>query len=1118
MTENHKKRGVAHSKFLTVITLASLLIGTGDVMANQPPTHSNYERTEQLQKAQAINGVVMDANNEPVIGASVIEKGTTNGTITDLNGRFALNVKLGTIVQISFIGYQTQAIKAEPTMKVVLKEDSELLSEVVVVGYGTQKKANLTGAVSIVDVGKTLDARPQSDVSKALQGVVPGLSILNDNGKLNSKPTISIRGTGTLSNSAKSEPLVVVDGVPMNDISFLNTQDIQSISVLKDAASTSIYGTRAAFGVILITTKSAKKIDKITISYSNNFSWDTPTILPNYPDVATQARALRDANTRAKLSNELFGMNMNDEFIKKASDWKQRHGGKKAGYREMIPGDDFDLASDGSALYYADWDVVGIMFRDWKPAQSHNLSVQGTSGKTSYYLSMGYNHEEGVLTFNPEKLNKYNATMNVTSDLTDWLQVGGRFTYSDKDYTTPNTRRGTYTYMWRWGSFFGPYGTYQGVDMKNDIAYLKQAGEDNTNDANTRMGAFLKATITKGLTVNADYTFNIENTTTKSAGLPVTGWNSWGGKITTPSMLEGANGNTWVYQNSVRDHSYAFNVYANYAFTLAKKNNINAMIGANAEEGEYTSHWSQRKGLLDNNLPEFNLATGDQTVGGVHNEWGTAGWFGRINYDYNGIWLLELNGRYDGSSKFPANSRWAFFPSASAGYRISEEAYFAPIRTIVNNAKLRASFGEIGNQAVGNNMFISTVAKRTAANTHWLEGGNLVSGYDIPTLVSTTLKWERIQTLDIGGDFGFLNNELNVSFDWYQRTTKDMLAPSKALPEVLGAGAPRVNAGTLRTRGWELSLDWHHRFNELNVYANASIGDFKTVITQWDDDSMLLNSNYTGKVYGDIWGFETDRYFTKDDFNSDGSYKEGIASQKGLEEGNFIFGPGDIKFKDRDGKLDKDGKLIIDGGKGTLDDHGDLKVIGNMTPRYQYGFRLGADWKGFDIDMFFQGVGKRDIWTQSAFVMPMMRGADAIYENQANYWSEENQNPNADFPRLYPGNAAKGSISVLENGNHNFYPQDKYLVNMAYLRFKNLTIGYTLPQLLTNKIYLQKIRVYFSASNLCELINKSNAPVDPEVNADESVANGATNTYGNGTWGRVDPLNRTVSFGLQVTF
>ena len=1079
MNEDRKKRGLANSNLLIAMAITTLIIGSSNAMANQTASGSSYKVTEQMQ-IQTVTGVVVDANGEPIIGASVVEKGTTNGIVTDMDGKFSLNVKVGTTLQITFVGYQPQDVKATKSMKVVLKEDNELLDEVVVVGYGTQKKANLTGAVSTVDVSKTLEARPQSDVSKALQGVVPGLTITNTSGKLNSKPTMTIRGTGTLSNSATSNPLIVVDGVPMDDISYLNTQDIDNISVLKDAASTSIYGTRAAFGVILVTTKSAKKTDKVTINYTNNFSWDTPTILPNYPDVATQARALRAANTRANLENELFGMYMDDNFIAKAEAWKQRHGGKKAGYREMIPGDDFDLGEDGSALYYADWDVVGIMFRDWKPAQSHNISIQGTSGKTSYFLSVGYNHEEGVMTFNPDKLNKYNANMNVTSDITNWLQIGGRFSYSDKAYTTPNTRRNTYTYMWRWGSFFGPYGTYQGIDMKNDIAYLKQAGDDKTNDSYTRIGTFLKATIIKGLTLNADYTFNINNKTTKSVGLPVICWNSWGGKLNTPTTAAGANGDTWVYQNSVRDNSYALNVFANYELTVAKDHHFNFMIGANAEEGEYQNHWSQRKGLLDDKLPEFNLATGDQTVGGTHNEWGTAGWFGRINYDYNGIWLLELNGRYDGSSKFPSSDRWAFFPSGSVGYRISEEKFFGPIKKVVSNTKIRASYGEIGNQAVGSNMYISTVSKRTDGNTHWLNGSNKVVAYDLPSLVSPTLKWERIQTLDIGGDFGFFNNELNISFDWYQRTTKDMLAPGQTMPDVLGAGAPKINAGTLRTRGWELSIDWRHHFNEVNVYANASIGDFKTVITKWDNDSQLLNENYSGKVYGDIWGFETDRYFTKDDFNADGSYKEGIASQKKLEQDGFVYGPGDIKFKD----LNNDKE--INGGEGTVKDHGDLKVIGNTTPRYQYGFRLGGEWKGIDIDMFFQGVGKCDAWTQSAFVMPMMRGADAIYANQANYWTEENPDQNAFYPRLSYGSETTSNIN-------NFQKSTWWVRNMNFLRLKTLQISYNLPKPWVNKVHLKNAAVYVMGTNLFTLSRFK--LWDPELNTDNGASYPNTTSY-----------------------
>jgi len=1062
-------------------------------------------------QAQTVKGKVVDESGTPIIGATVVVKGTTTGVISDDQGNFSISASPKDVIVISFLGFTAQeiAVGNKTSIDITLKEAVSELNDVVIVGYGTQKRVNLTGAVSTVDVSKVLEARPQSDVGEALQGVVPGLTVLNTSGKLNQTPTLTIRGIGTLSNNATSNPFIVVDGVPMDDISYLNPQDIENISVLKDAASTSIYGTRAAFGVILITTKTAKKTDRISINYTNNFSWDTPTILPNYPDVPTQVKALRDANDRAGLANELFGMTMDDAFIAKAEAWKQRHGGK-SGYREMVLGDDFDVVN-GASNYYADWDVVGIMFRKWKPGQSHNLSVQGSSGKTAFYMSMGYDHQEGVMTFNPDKQNKYNIMMNLTNDITNWLQIGGRFSYNDKIYTTPNIRRNNYTYLWRWGSFFGPYGTYNGIDANNSIAILKQAGDDTTNNALTRLGAFLKATIIKGLTLNADYTYNIVNWNENQVGLPVFALNSWGGDITGALTAVSAQSSSYLFQQNTRNNSYTFNAYANYAFKLLKNNNFNLMVGTTAEEGEIRMFSSRISGLLNNNLPEFNLANGTQTVGGSHSEWGVAGWFGRLNYDYKGIYLLELNGRYDGSSSFPANNRWAFFPSGSAGYRFSEEPYFDSFRKIMNNGKIRASFGQIGNQAVGANMYIPTIANIGASSTYWLDGnGNKITAYDLPKLVSSVLKWERMQTLNIGLDAGFLN-EFNLSADYYQRTNLGMLAPAITMPQVLGAAAPLVNAGSLRTRGWEVNVDWHHRFKDINVYANANIGDYKAVITKWDNDSKLLNSNYTGKVYGDIWGFETDRLFTANDFNSDGTYKTGIASQKGLEQDGFVFGPGDIKFKD----LDNSG--TIDGGKGTADDHGDLKVIGNTNPRYQYSFRVGGNWKGFDLDVFFQGVGKRDIWTQSAFVMPMMRGADALYANQTNYWSDDNQDPNAYFPRMWPTNAGQGTISVLALGNHNFYPQSKYLINGAYLRLKSLTLGYTLPAELSKKAYLNKVRVYFSANNLAELINKSKAPLDPEINTSESTLAG-TNDYGNGTWGRIDPMYRTVSFGLQVTF
>lgn len=1071
------------------------------------------------QAKKTITGTVVDAYGESIIGANVIEEGTTHGTITDVDGHFTLIVSDDAVIRITYIGFLPQSINTsgQTNFNISLVEDTQSLDEVVVVGYGTQRRENLTGAVSTVDVSKTLEARPYSDVSKALQGAVPGLSIISSSGELGSQPTVTIRGLGTLSNNSTSKPLIVVDGVPMDDLSLLNTQDIQTVSVLKDAASTSIYGTRAAFGVILITTKSARQVDRVTVNYNGNFAWDTPTILPDYPDVPTQLKALIEANGRIGAANELFGMYL-DQMLPYAEKWRDEHNGRKSGYREMVLGHrdaltdsskpigDFILDNNGVGMYYADWDVVDIMFRKWKPSQNHNLSVQGTSGKTSYYMSVGYNHEEGVMSFFPEELDKWTAMLNVTTDVKDWLQVGARFNYSNKDFVGPATMRTTYQYLWRWGSFFGPYGTYQGTDFRNDIAYRKQAGDWTDNNGFIRMGTFAKATLAKGLTLNADYTYDVNNYSYKAAYIPLEGWNSWGGAI--ENIVSFAT-NSYVIQESRKDKSFAFNVYGNYEFSLLDSHNFNFMLGANAESGTFYRHSSRRDGLLDHNLPEFNLSTGAQYVTGAHTHWATAGYFSRLNYDYNGIWLLELNGRYDGSSRFPSSDRWAFFPSASAGYRISEEGFFESMRESINNLKFRASYGEIGNQAVGDNMFLSTLNTRTAANTHWLaDDGTKVVAYDLPKLVSSTLMWERIQTLDVGADVGLFNNTLNLTFDWYQRTTKDMLAPGQTMPQVLGATAPYVNAGTLRTRGWELTADWRKNFNNgLNLYVSANVGDFVTDIMKWENETKLLNQNYSGKRYGDIWGFETDRYFTENDFNADGSYQTGVASQKGLEQGTFVFGPGDVKFKDLDGSG------VIDGGRGTADDHGDLKVIGNTTPRYQYGFRIGGEWKGFDIDMFFQGVGKRSVWTQSAFVMPMMRGADAIYDNQTSYWTEENPDPNADFPNLFPGNAGRGTISVLELGNHNFYPQDKYLVNMAYLRFKNLTVGYTLPAEMASKIYMQRARIYFSANNLMELINKSNAPVDPEVNAAESGV-----SLGNATWGRIDPMYRTVSLGVQLTF
>lgn len=1067
-----------------------------------------------------IHGTVTNELGEPVIGATVLETGSNRGTHTDVDGQFLLQTLPDATLRISYIGYVTQETKAVPNMVVKLKESDTMLDEVVVVGYGQQKKVNLTGAVTSVDVGRNIEGRPQQDVSKALQGTVPGLSVINTQGGINSQPTLSIRGLGTLSNNAQSTPYILVDGVPMEDISFLNTQDIQSISVLKDAASSSIYGARAAFGVILITTKSAKKTDKITVNYSNNFAWDNPIYLPDYPSVPIQIRTLSQANRRAGLENELFGMYL-DTMLPYAEAWEQQNKGKKAGYRKMRPyknmddvGDYFVNADGTGAMYYADWDVKNIMFRKWSPSMSHNISIQGSSEKANYYASFGYSDKEGVLNFNPDKLRKYTVSANINYDVTDWLQSGIRINYSDKNYTQPNTRRSTYTYMWRWGSFFGPYGTINGMDARNDIAYLKQAAEADDKTTFTRVSAYLKAKISKDITINADYTYDITNRNYSEPGFPVTFYNTWGGNISSTTTVNNGTG-TYMYESNTRNTKWAINVYGNYERTFDDDHHLNVMLGANGESEKYKYFWAKRTNLYSTDYQQINLAYGTQTTNSSATHWSAAGYFGRINYDWKGIWLLELNGRYDGSSRFPKNDHWAFFPSVSIGYRFSEENYFKKIRNkVINNGKLRLSYGEIGNQAVGNYMFISTITPILPGSTYWLDSdGNKIAALGKPSYVNPNLGWERIQTFDLGLDLGLFNDQITFTFDWFQRTTRDMLAPGKAMPGTLGTNAPYTNSGTLRTRGWEISLALRRKFGEWDTYATFNLSDSQSKITKWYDESRLLDSYYSGMNYGDIWGFETERYFTEDDFNADGSLKDGIPTQVGLEQGSFHYGPGDIKFKDLNG----DG--VISGGKGTDDEHGDLKVIGNSLPRYEYSFHLGAGWRGFDIDCFFQGVGKRSQWTQSAFVMPFMRGADAIYDNQTsyNYYDYETGtyhiDQRNDYPRMYPGNADYGTISVLQRGNHNFYPQTRYLVNMAYLRFKNITIGYTLPTELVKKAYLSKVRIYFSANNICNIIKKNDYPIDPEINTSE----GSTD-LANGTWGRVAPMTRTISFGMQATF
>ena len=1104
----------------------------------------------QVMSAQAatsiVKGTVVDDQGQPVIGASIVEIGTTRGTSTDAQGNFSLRASAGAKLQISFIGYKTVTTKASNGMKVTLVTDNALLDEVVVVGYGQQKKVNLTGAVSTVDVDKTFAGRPEQDAAKALQGAVPGLTVLNTSGDIDATPTLQIRGLGTLSNGQTSNPYIVVDGVPVEDLSMINGADIASVSVLKDAASTSIYGTRAAFGVILITTKQAKKGDKVRVSYNANFAWDKATKLPDFPDVPTQLKSALMAKNRqsAGAQVELFGMYF-DKLLPYAEAWKEQNSGKK-GYDVMRPyqsmDDVGDFYFDGSQpFYYADYDIQDIWYDSAAPSNTHNVSVQGSSGRTTFYTNFGYSGKQDIMKFTPGKRKKYNVQANLQTDITDWLTVGTRVSFTRRHMSRANAYSNIYQYLWRWGSFFIPSGKmalsnlptgYESPDGSDYLDYRmvamqKQATRMVNVRDQLRLNGYLKANITKDLTLNADFTYETMNMNFRSSNHSVYGMNWSGVKPTYIVQTSTTN----AYRENSKSNMWTANAYLNYAHTWLDAHNLNVMVGVNGERYDIDDFSARAKKLYSEEYPELNLAYGemkDNVISSWTNDRSSAGYFGRINYDYKGIYLFEVNGRYDGSSRFPKGDKWAFFPSFSLGYRFSQEKYWDSLRSVVDNAKLRFSYGQNGNEAVGDWMFLSTIEALGTSSKNWLNGsGAIVNEFGLPAWVSSALTWERIHTTDVGLDLSFLNGQFTLGFDWYQRLTKDMLAPGQALPESVGAAAPYGNAGELRSRGWELTLSWRKQINQdLNLYANFNIGDAKVKVTKWNNDSELIGHPlstayaYKGETWGDIWGFETDRYFTVDDFelNGDGSvkaYKPGVADQTGIQNDQFTYGPGDIKYKDLNG----DGK--IDGGKGTLEDHGDLKVIGNCLPRYEYSFHIGGSWKGIDLDLFFQGVGKRDMWTQSSMVFPEMREPDlAIYKNQTKYNVYDpanniiNISESNDFPCLYPGNEYAGNVVGLtaEGGCHNYYPQTKYLVDMSYLRLKNVTLGYTLPEYLTKKAYIQRLRVYASVNNLCLLHDGTgDIPVDPEMNAGQGG-------LASGTWGRTYPITRSWSVGLQLTF
>ena len=1163
MNENHKKRGLTHSRLLTAVAISSLLLSSGNVMATQANPDNSFSITEQLQTIN-VTGLVVDAAGEPVIGASVVEKGTTNGNITNVDGKFTLTVKTGAILQISYVGYQTQEIKATKMMKIVLKEDSELLSEVVVVGYGAQKRENLTGSVASVDVNKTLEGRQIPDVGRGLQGTTPGLSVVIPSGEIGSDPTMKIRGQiGSIDGA--STPLILLDNVEIPSIQMVNPDDIESISVLKDAASASIYGAKGAFGVVLITSKKGAKSEKVDVSYSGNFSWQNISKKMEMAGVdGIQYRI--DALRRSGGTIAGAFWYVNETSLERAREWEKTWGGKIGKNDPFVFGRDWYVDASNRKFSMRTFDPYDYMIREWTPSQTHNISVSGKSGKTTYNASLGYLDQNGLMKLaKHDDFRRWNGAVRISTEINKYITFRAGANYSKRNkryaYATNSTTADPWLYLDRWDSTYPMGYDEHGNELRSPASEIHQANTANIENNYLSFNTGATINLTKDWKIEIDYTYAGEDQIWKKNGTKFTAADTWSAPVkrldengqqiyvnnqgnVVPAGSEGAIAaydllyHQYTTDGANPDHirrevknakRHTLNITTDYNWQINDDNNLKVLIGMNRTDWESEDNWSQITNLTDIISPSWDKTIGTQTSSGNLYWDGQLGFFGRINYNLMDKYLLEANVRYDGSSKFPSNLQWRTFPSFSAGWRIGEEAFMQWAKPALSSLKLRGSWGMIGDQTVPNTLYVPTISQGNTNTYAWLDAdGNKLIMTGTPAAIDANITWQDIYTLDFGVDARFFNGELGVTFDWFQRDTKNMIVPGAGVAPTFGAGAPKGNFGSLRTKGWELSIDYNHRFNNgLSVNAMFTLSDALTEITEYGD-TKSIDSWYVGKQYGEIWGYRTDRLYQKDDFVYEGDKlvktwalngKEVAAGTPGAKEvnklkdpngiyqdyfqsGTFRFGPGDVKFQDLNG----DGQ--INDGSRSIDDHGDVEKIGNTTPRFEYGLRLGASYKGFDASIFMQGVGNRKLWGAGFLAIPGFNTGDGAMPQAiaGDYWTEENTNA------FYPAACNMGG----SNSGYNLQKQDRYLLDMAYFRIKNITIGYTLPSELTKKILINKARIYLACENFFTFDKLNGLPIDPEEISGYSMFN--SDNYNSGRTGVGTPTMKNMSVGIQLNF
>ncbi len=1072
----------------------------------------------QAQGVKIITGTVVDEAGLPVPGAVVMVSGTTRGTSADIDGKYSISVSAKETLEFSSIGYSAQSIPvgSQTVINVTLKEDTLLLQETVVVGYGTQRKIDLTGAVD--QIGDEIFAsRPNSNVTQMLEGAVPNLNITLEDGKPIRTADYNIRGTTSIGQGGSA--LILIDGVE-GDPAYLNPDDIASVTVLKDAASAAIYGSRAPYGVVLITTKNASK-SKISVNYSNNFTISQPVVKPDYvTDGFTWASMMYQAyynyyNSAPTDMNTMMPFSLNW-----LAEYRLR---RDTGNLGTVISDGSWRVEAGNYAYFAEGtDWFGILYKDYTFSQTHNLSISGSSSKFDYYVSGRLYNYYGLYDSktNTDDCNTQNMRVKVGYQAFSWLKLTNNFEFGHRKYNNPFVSSGGAGNIWAvingnatpCQPFYNPDGTMTKAAAWTVGGFLYGNSKNvyETDYLRNTFG-FTASFLDNALTINGDATYKL-NDYNGMIRLYPDEYSERPGVLTTKAGLVSS-----IQQDHADTKYLSANLYADFTKTFGN-HYLKVLLGYNYEQQSYSSLTSYNTDILSEDVESINLSFGTEKkkATGSWKKWRSVGVFTRLNYSFADRYLIQFNGRYDGSSKFPSNEQWAFFPSVSAGWRLSEEPWIKNnvSKKALSNAKVRFSWGTLGNSNVSPYYYDETFSFTNSR----LLGGSIYRKTSSPDPIPTNLTWERSMTYDVGVDLAFLNDRLQFVADWYLRKTEDMFTDGPSIQAIYGADSPKGNYAELSTRGFELSLTWKDGFKlggkPFHYNVKATLADYVSRIDKFNNDTKYIGGRnvpeyYEGMIVGELWGFVSNGLWQDQadiDVAVEGARAAGQTYYDSLNQmsSDYSLHPGDIKIEDLNGNG------YIDRGDQTLSNPGDRTIIGNNEPRFMYSFTIGADWNNFYASVFFQGVGKRDYITGGD--SGMIWGQYNRQYNQipmwqlGNYWTEENRD--AYMPRY----SARMSpfYSIQRRGN------SRYMLDVSYIRLKNVQFGYHLPERWIKPLRLTKASIFFSGENLWDwspmykhvwgTVDVLGMGEDPE-NSDSTAGSGGC--Y---------PVMSSYSFGINITF